>query len=1324
MKSRFIAVPSVLVVICLAVLVAAGAEGDQVVERNGDPVGLSEPGPQTGPISFSTATAEVNITQLDASAFPVIDVYVDVVDSFGVLLCGLEAEDFCVYQDGVPVSFVVTSLDTAYCPTSVCLVMDVSGSMLGKPLEDAKEAARAFVRRKDPEDRVAIVAYASCVETVQTFTSDSTVLINAINSLTSSGRTAMFDGFWLGVDLTCPEDYVRAVIGYTDGIENNSQACWPPPDGPYDPDSVDNDCALVSSMADDCGFPIYTIGVSRESWDYPLICLAENTGGSYFYIPTAEELDSVYSEIQGELCCRYLFTYTSPDTTKDCTTHEVVICEGGEECQPCDTGYYTEPAAPIIERTAETIELSETCQPPEQDLIIEAIVTDTCPPPVQDVFLFWRITGSGDLYTQVAMTPLGGDLYRGTIPGAALPPGTPGVDYYLQASDGELTTTSPASNAPISPYQIEICSNLPPEITCPEDDSIHANELFTSTDYSVTDPDDDPATIVVTLNSISPTPDNAPALVGKHVEWLTTCDDIDTGPTFTITLIATDPHGAADTCDFEVKVYNNPPEITCPDDDSVHAGEKFVSKDYSVTDPKGEPVTVALCGMEPAPVNQPELVEKHVEWQTTCSDTGLHTICLEATDECGLKDICYFEVKVYNYPPDLTCPEDDSVHAGESFVSGKYQVTDPDGDNAPVTFLEIEPSATSKPAVVGDHVEWATTCAEDGDYSISLVATDPCGLKDTCKFTVKVYNRPPELNCPKDDSVHAGQTLVSTNFSVSDPEGDPTTVVFLDITPAAANDPTIVDEHVEWLTTCAEDGDYVIRLEAADECGAKDTCEFTVTVYNRPPQLTCPEDGILLQGETFVSTDFSVSDPDGDCAPVSFLDINPPATNSPTLVANHVEWVTTLDELGVYIIRLVATDPCGLADTCQFMVMVDKPTGVFECPEDDSAHPPLFFVSTPFTLTGPGADPSLVSVASVDPPPTNMPSVVGYFVEWQIDCLDTGKVFTICLQAPVPGSEQDLDTCCFEVTVYNRPPQLFCPEDGGVFAGDLFVSTDYRTYDPDADQVLVSILDIDPCPCTYPYLKNEHVEWQTTCCDTGTFYIRLVGVDPCGLKDTCGFWVSISDDPDPDFYFWVIPVTQYVSAGKTAQFIVELHSLFGFANPCSLYVSGLPNPPNSGSFDDPVVTPTNWTMLNVHTTPATPLGIHILTITGKEIGGPVEHDVTIFLEVSEYTGADDDVADDANTPASFALFQNQPNPFNPETNISFRLPVRTHASLIVYNIEGKKVRTLLSHELGVGTHTVRWDGRDENGNAVASGVYLYRLRTAEFVHTMKMVLMK
>lgn len=96
----------------------------------------------------------------------------------------------------------------------------------------------------------------------------------------------------------------------------------------------------------------------------------------------------------------------------------------------------------------------------------------------------------------------------------------------------------------------------------------------------------------------------------------------------------------------------------------------------------------------------------------------------------------------------------------------------------------------------------------------------------------------------------------------------------------------------------------------------------------------------------------------------------------------------------------------------------------------------------------------------------------------------------------------------------------------------------------------------------------------------------------------------------------------------------------------------------------------------------------------------------------------------ASQPKQFALYQNSPNPFNPETEISFSLPERTQVSLIIYNILGEKVKTLVNETRDAGTYSVQWNGRDEAGNSVANGIYFYRLKTETFEKTMKMVLMK
>jgi hypothetical protein len=83
------------------------------------------------------------------------------------------------------------------------------------------------------------------------------------------------------------------------------------------------------------------------------------------------------------------------------------------------------------------------------------------------------------------------------------------------------------------------------------------------------------------------------------------------------------------------------------------------------------------------------------------------------------------------------------------------------------------------------------------------------------------------------------------------------------------------------------------------------------------------------------------------------------------------------------------------------------------------------------------------------------------------------------------------------------------------------------------------------------------------------------------------------------------------------------------------------------------------------------------------------------------------------SPSDFALFQNHPNPFNPSTEIRFQLPEAGHVIVRIFNALGQEIRRLADEQYGAGVHSVRWDGKDNAGNAVASGVYLYQLQVVD-----------
>jgi len=83
-----------------------------------------------------------------------------------------------------------------------------------------------------------------------------------------------------------------------------------------------------------------------------------------------------------------------------------------------------------------------------------------------------------------------------------------------------------------------------------------------------------------------------------------------------------------------------------------------------------------------------------------------------------------------------------------------------------------------------------------------------------------------------------------------------------------------------------------------------------------------------------------------------------------------------------------------------------------------------------------------------------------------------------------------------------------------------------------------------------------------------------------------------------------------------------------------------------------------------------------------------------------------------------------PNPFNNSTNLSFSLPKTTEVKLCIYNIKGHKIRVLLNEVLIQGNHSISWDGTDENGKKISSGIYFYTLKTIHNVYTKKVILLK
>ena len=93
-------------------------------------------------------------------------------------------------------------------------------------------------------------------------------------------------------------------------------------------------------------------------------------------------------------------------------------------------------------------------------------------------------------------------------------------------------------------------------------------------------------------------------------------------------------------------------------------------------------------------------------------------------------------------------------------------------------------------------------------------------------------------------------------------------------------------------------------------------------------------------------------------------------------------------------------------------------------------------------------------------------------------------------------------------------------------------------------------------------------------------------------------------------------------------------------------------------------------------------------------------------------------------PKEFALRQNYPNPFNPLTTINYDLPENTHVRLVVYDIMGREIVNLVNQQQDAGYKSVRWNGRNNSGQVVSAGMYIFSIHAGDYRAIKKMILLK
>jgi VWFA-related protein len=265
--------------------------------------------------------AQIKITQVDESQFPVIKVYVSVTDAAGEPV-GVAPDRILLSENGAAMTPDAISGEGEIGPLTTLLVMDVSGSMneAGK-LEAAKAAARAYVDQMRPGDQAGLVTFNTEINYVQPVTTDREALAKAIDSLKAENDTAMYDALAQGAQTLSGIEGRKAIIVLTDGLDNRSAQTA---------DQVIEQIGPSGLSISTIGLgDVSLLGVSNAGLDEAALkWLADRAGGTYGYADDPDSLLSLYERYGRALQSEYVLTFTSPSTLRDGVNRTLTVSLG------------------------------------------------------------------------------------------------------------------------------------------------------------------------------------------------------------------------------------------------------------------------------------------------------------------------------------------------------------------------------------------------------------------------------------------------------------------------------------------------------------------------------------------------------------------------------------------------------------------------------------------------------------------------------------------------------------------------------------------------------------------------------------------------------------------------------------------------------------------------------------------------------------------------------------------------------------------------------------------------------------------------------------
>lgn len=770
-------------------------------------------------------------------------------------------------------------------------------------------------------------------------------------------------------------------------------------------------------------------------------------------------------------------------------------------------------------------------------------------------------------------------------------------------------------------------------------------------------------------------------------------------------------------------------------------------------------------------------------FSASADSSGIFTVVFTVSDPGGLWDSDTITVTVTavgdppfvaNPIPDVEFPEDSGPVTAAVNLHEVFSDPDP---GAALFFSVFSDNPGIQPLLQGANLAVASSLNFFGGGEVIVSASDGTRTvaSDTFTVTITPVNDPPVLVSPIADLIFAedsGTHLAASNLNAVFFDADSGEVLSFS---AVSDNPalllTLQGASLGVSAAANYFGGGTVRVSASDgQFSASDTFVVTVTPVNDPPaisglpDLSFPEDGsyILDLDEWVNDLDNHPGELSWSAQVIGVQGLSHPfresawpgahgARHKPLVwevrnrqskkrsapgieldtsnlqisidpLTHTAMFTATTDSAGIFLVKFTVSDPQGLADVDTILVTVtaanDPPTLLnfipdLNFPEDSGPQLAAANLNTVFFDPDPGSA-FIFSAVSDNPEILARVQNDSLWVNGTLNYFGEGRVVVTADDGEFAVS----DTFTVTITPVNDPPilispiaDLIFPEDGGPRLAVASLSAIFHDPDPGAN---LSFSANSDNPDIQALLAGDSLLVASSPNYFGSGRVSVITHDEGGLATADTFTVTILPVNDPPEIIGLPDSLSLSPASSTSlalwDFVEDVEtpdSLLSFTFSASNNGVLYNYHPGNGTLRLTAVAGFSGEMQ---------LSISVADPQGAFVQDTLRVVVNVVVGMSELPGGD--------IPQEFALEQNYPNPFNPGTNFGFRIADRGFVELKIYDVAGRLVRTLISEDKAPGSYTVQWDGRDDRGAPVASGVYLYRLEAGAYRAARKMVLMR